>query len=377
MSKKNNLLVAASGTGGHIFPALAVSKEVEDEWNIHWLGVYQRLDADFIPKKYNLKTLNIKTPRKNIFLFYQYIKILMSTFQIIRILKEKKITLVFTTGGFISAPTIVASKLLRIPVIIHESNLIPGMVTKYFGFLCDYVLLGFKKTNSYLRNCKTFFTGTPLRDQFYKSNPLPEWAPKGKGPLLIVMGGSQGATAINQILYDSLGFLMKKKFRIVHIIGENNQYFFNEKNYKNYVQKKFTNEIAALIQNCDLVISRSGAGIINELIETQKPSILIPFPYSKNNHQEKNALILAESGGSVLINQKTISKEVFEETLERIFKIKSKKGKNYCEILDLMKKNMENNNKIKSKIDIKNFFNYFFKRILNFFTYKSVIFPTL
>ena len=177
----------------------------------------------------------------------------MSTFQVIRILKENKIKLVFTTGGYISAPTIVASKLLRIPVIIHESNLIPGMVTKYFGFLCNYVLLGFKKTNFYLRNCKTIFTGTPLREQFYKSNPLPEWVPKGKGPLLIVMGGSQGATAINQILYDSLEFLMKKKFRIVHIIGEHNQYSFNKNNYKNYVQKKFTNEIAALIQNLSLI----------------------------------------------------------------------------------------------------------------------------
>jgi len=129
---------------------------VEDEWNIHWLGVSQRDDANFIPEKYNLRTLNINTPRKNIFLFYQYIKILMSTFQIIRILKEKKINLVFTTGGYISAPTIVASKLLRIPVIIHESNLIPGMVTKYFGFLCNYVLLGFKKTNSYLKIVKLF-----------------------------------------------------------------------------------------------------------------------------------------------------------------------------------------------------------------------------
>jgi len=359
MSKKNNLLVAASGTGGHIFPALAVSKEVEDEWNIHWLGIKQRLDANLIPQKYNLKTLNLKTPRKNIFLFYQYIKILMSTFQIIRILKEKKINLVFTTGGYISAPTIVASKLLRIPVIIHESNLIPGMVTKYFGFLCNYVFLGFKKTNSYLRNCKTIFTGTPLRDQFYKSHPLPEWVPKGKGPLLIVMGGSQGAKAINEILNECLEFLMKKQFRIVHIIGECNQQSFNVKNSNNYVQKKFTNEIAALIQNCDLVISRSGAGTINELIETEKPSILIPFPYSKNNHQEKNAMILAESGGSVLMNQNKISKEVFEETIERIFRIKTKNGKNYYEILDLMKKNMENNNEIKSKIEIKKFFNNF------------------
>ncbi len=361
MSKKNNLLVAASGTGGHIFPALVVSKEVEDKWNIHWLGVNERLDANLIPNAYDFKTLNIKTPRNNIFLFYQYIKILISTFQIMRILKEKKINLVFTTGGYISAPTIVASKLLRIPVIIHESNLIPGMVTKYFGFLCNYVFLGFNKTNSYLKNCKTIFTGTPLREQFYKFNLLPVWVPKGEGPLLIIMGGSQGAKAINQIVYESIEFLMKKKFRVVHIIGEYNQKSFEVENSRNYVQKKFTNEIAALIQNCDLVISRSGAGIINELIETQKPSILIPYPYSKNNHQEKNALILAENGGSILINQNKISKQVFEETLERIFEVKLKNGKNCYEILDLMKKNMENNNKIKSQIEIKKLINYFLK----------------
>jgi len=175
------------------------------------------------------------------------------------------------------------------------------------------------------------------------------------------MGGSQGAKAINQILYDSLEFLMKKNFRIVHIIGECNQNSFDLKNFKNYVQKNFTNEIAALIQNCDLVISRSGAGTINELIETEKPSILIPYPYSKNNHQQNNAMILAEIGGSVLMHQNKISKEVFEETLERIFKIKSKNGKNHYKILDLMKKNMKNHNKIKSKIEIKKFINYFLK----------------
>ena len=285
----------------------------------------------------------------------------MSTFQIIRILKEKKINLVFATGGYISAPTIVASKLLRIPIIIHESNLIPGMVTKYFGFLCNYVLLGFKKTNIYLKNCKTNFTGTPLREQFYKSNLLPEWVPKGKGPLLVVMGGSQGAKAINQILYESLEFLMKKKFRIVHITGEFYQKSGYVHNSKNYVQKKFTNEIAALIQNCDLVISRSGAGTINELIETEKPSILIPYPYSKNNHQEKNAMILAENGGSILMNQNKISKEFFEQTLRRIFKKKLKGGKNQYEILELMKKNMKSNNKTKSKTKIKKLINYFLK----------------
>ena len=363
MTQKNNLLVAASGTGGHIFPALAISKIIERSWNINWLGVQERLDENIIPKKYNLFKLKIKTPKKNIFIFFQYFEILMSTFSIIRILRSKKINLVFTTGGFISAPTIMAAKFLRIPIIIHESNLIPGMVTKHFGFLCDYVCIGFKETKSYLRNCKTIFTGTPLRENFYKSNPLPEWVPKGDGPLLVVMGGSQGAKAINEIIYESLDFLSKNNFRIVHIIGESNQKLFNSSNYKNYLQKKFTHEIASLIQNCDLVISRSGAGTINELIQTEKPSILIPFPHSKNNHQEKNAMFLAEIGGSILLNQDRISKQSFQETLKRIFKLESRNGKYLYEVLDLMKKNMKNTNLIKSTDEIKKLINYFLKEL--------------
>ena len=361
MTQKNNLLIAASGTGGHIFPALAIAKNVDKNWNIHWLGIQKRIDVNIIPKKYNLLTLKLKTPTKNIFLIFQYLIILISTFNIIRILKIKKINLVFTTGGYISAPTIIAAKILRIPVIIHESNLIPGMVTKYFGFLCTYVFIGFKQTNAYLKNCRTVFTGTPLREEFYRVNTLPKWVPKGDGPLLVVMGGSQGAKAINEIIYESLGFLLKKKFRIIHIIGEYNSQPLKIIKSENYVQKKFTNEIAALIQNCDLVISRSGAGTINELIQTKKPSILIPYPNSKNNHQEKNAMIIVEIGGSLLINQHKISKAFFEDTLKRIFKVSSKNGYSKYEILDLMKKNMETNNEMKSNNDIKNLINHFLK----------------
>ena len=362
MSKKrNNLLIAASGTGGHIFPALAVSKTVEKDWNMHWLGVQKRLDSKFIPRKYNLLTLKLDTPKKNIFILFQYLKILFATFNIIKILKVKKINLVFTTGGYISAPTILAAKLLKIPVIIHESNLIPGTVTKYFGFLCKFVLIGFKDTNSYLKNCKTIFTGTPLREEFYENNALPEWVPRGKGPLIIVMGGSQGSKRINEVFYESLNFLIKQNFRIVHIIGENNFNSFVKTKSKNYVQKKFTNQIASLMQNCELVISRSGAGTINELIQTGKPSILIPYPNSKNNHQEKNAMILTSIGGAILINQNKLSKICFEDTLKWIFKFTLKKGKPKYEILDLMKKNMKNRNSLQSTNEIKKLINYFLK----------------
>ena len=363
MSQKNNLLIAASGTGGHIFPALSVSKNVEEFWNIHWLGNKQRLDEEFVPKKYTLSSLNIRTPKNNIFIIFQYLEILMSTFRIMRILKSKEISLDFTTGGYISAPTIIAARLLKIPIIIHESNLIPGMVTKYFGFLCNYVCTGFKETKYYLKNCKTIFTGTPLRDKFYKINKLPEWVPKGKGPLLLVMGGSQGAKAINKIIYESFEFLSKKKFRVVHIIGKKNLENFQLINAKNYVQKKFTHEVPALIQNCDLVISRSGAGTINELIQTKKPSILIPYPFSKNNHQEKNAMILSEIGGAVLMNQNKLSREFFEETLKRIFKLKLKDGKNKIKVLDIMKRNMEDNYNMQSKHEIVKIINYFLKEL--------------
>ncbi len=363
MSKKNNLLVAASGTGGHIFPALAVSKSIELDWNIYWLGIKERLDANFVPKKFNLITLSIKTPKKNILIVYQYLIILMSTFRVLRILKEKKIDLVFTTGGYISAPAIIAAKILRIPIILHESNLIPGMVTKYFGFLCNHVFIGFKETNSYLKNCKTIYTGTPLREEFHKCNPLPEWVPRGESPLLLVIGGSQGASAINKIIYESLEFLIKKRFRIVHIVGEHNLKELYNKYSKNYVQKKFTHQIAALIQNCDLVISRSGAGTINELLITKKPSILIPYPYSKGNHQELNAMILAKIGGSILIKEDNISNKVFEETIKRIFTLKNKNGKYTYQILDLMKKNMEINYKNKSRNEIKKVINYFLKEL--------------
>ena len=125
MSKqKNNLLIAASGTGGHIFPALAIAKDLSKDWKIYWLGIEKRSDAKFVPKKYNITNLKIATPNKNnnIFLFFQYIKILFSFIHVIRIIRKRNINLVFTTGGYISAPTILAARILNIPVINNVSG---------------------------------------------------------------------------------------------------------------------------------------------------------------------------------------------------------------------------------------------------------------
>ncbi len=357
---ENNLLIAASGTGGHIFPALTIAEEISDDWEITWLGIKSRCEVDLVPKKFSLFLLDFESPsKKNIFLLIQYLRIIFSSFKVLQIINKRKISLIFTTGGYISAPAIIAAKISNTPIIIHESNLEPGLVTKYFGRLCDYVLIGFKDTDKYLIQCKTSYTGTPLRQQFYISNELPDWVPNKDGPLILIMGGSQGARGINEMIYYSLDFLLEKNIRIVHIIGHNENNDLNIKiNKNNYVRKRFISNIAALMQNCDLVISRSGAVAINELIYTQKPSVLIPFPNSKNNHQEKNALILSSVGGAIIINQKLNSNIFLKETLERIFET-DRENKSNFKILQIMQKNMsrlDKNNPQKKIIRILNQF---------------------
>jgi len=362
MSKKSNLLVAASGTGGHIFPALSLIDDLYDDWNISWLGVKNRCENNLVPRQYNLLTLNIDSPRgKNIFLIKNYIKVLLATFKVLKIINRKEIKLVFTTGGYISAPSILAAKISNIPVIIHESNLIPGLVTKIFGRYCDFVLTGFEDTKFHLKGCKTVFTGTPLRNQFYIVNQMPRWLPDGDGPLIIIMGGSQGAKVINDIIYNLLDFFIKNNFRLVHIVGNSLDSKFKDKQNKNYVPITFTNEIAALMQNCDLVISRSGSGSINEIIKTKTPSILIPYPYAKNNHQEKNALILSSIGSSIMIRQNQNLEINLKKSIKRIFKIKSKEKNNRYEILDLMKENLKQLNFKDPRLEIQKIINSYRK----------------
>ena len=365
MSKKgNNLLIAASGTGGHIFPALAIAEDLENHWNINWLGIRKRCESDLVPNKYNFITINIESPKKrNIGLFLEYLKIIFSAFQVAKIIKSKKISLVFTTGGYISAPTIVAARILGVPVIIHESNLIPGTVTKYFGRFCNHVLIGFKDTSSFLKNSKIIFTGTPLREQFYISNDLPSWAPNGKGPLIVVMGGSQGANGINEMLSDSLDFLLKNDIRVIHILGDSKEIDHKYENNRNYFQVKFIEAIAPLMQNCDLVIARSGAMTINELIQTQKPSILVPYPNSKNNHQEQNAMLLASIGGSIIINQDKKAKLVLRSVLLEIFKFDMGKSQRPYHKLEIMKKNMKTLSTFDSKLKIKKIINNYLNEL--------------
>ena len=316
------LLIAASGTGGHIYPALALADALSNSWKIKWLGVPNRLEIEIVPKKYNLILLKVGGLQGNIFRkMYELFKLVFASIQVSILLRKEKIDIIFTTGGYISAPSILGAKLTGIPILLHESNAIPGKVTRFLGRFCDHVALGIPSASDYLPGCKKSFTGTPVRSEFFLKKSLPYWAPSGEGVFIVIMGGSQGATKMNKMVRNILPWLLDKGCRIVHLTGKNDCFYRNlgtVKTHPNLAVRHFSNEIPALLQNADLAISRAGAGAICELMVTNTPSILIPLPESADNHQELNAAYMARFGGAIIVNQYDSEENILKKILSNI-----------------------------------------------------------
>ena len=331
------LLIAASGTGGHIYPALSFADSLSNSWEIEWLGVPNRLEIELVPKKYNLIKLKVGGLQGNIFRkMFDLCKLLFASIQVSILLRQKKINVIFTTGGYISAPSIIGAKLTGIPILLHESNAIPGKVTKFLGRFCDHVALGIPSASKYLPRFKTSFTGTPIRSEFFLDQALPNWAPRGAGPLIVIMGGSQGAKKLNEMVRKVLPSLLEKGCRVVHLTGKNDSFYKNLgkiKTHPNLVIRQFSNEIPALLQNANLAISRAGAGAICELMVTKTPSILIPFPQSADHHQELNAAYMARYGGAVIVNQHNPEEHILKNIISNLLSSNS---------LIKMKSNMNN-----------------------------------
>ena len=333
------LLIAASGTGGHIYPALALADSLSNSWEIEWLGVPNRLEIELVPKKYNLIILKVGGLQGNFFRkIFELFKLFFASLQVSKLLHQKKIDVIFTTGGYISAPSILGAKLTGTPILLHESNAIPGKVSRFLGRFCDHVALGIPSTADYLPGCKTSLTGTPVRSDFFLERPLPSWVPSGEGVLIVVMGGSQGATKLNEMVRNVLPCVLEKGCRVVHLTGENDCFYRNLgkiTNHPNLVVRHFSNEIAALLQNADLAISRAGASAICELMVTKTPSILIPFPQSADDHQEFNAAYMARFGGAVIVHQHNPEELILKNIISNLLSSNS---------LKKMKSNMNNNN---------------------------------
>jgi len=299
----SRLLIAASGTGGHLFPALAVAQALPGSWEIHWLGVPDRLERQLVPATYPLHTVQAGGLQgRGLQKLVNLLRLLASTWSVRQLIRRERIRVVFSSGGYIAAPAILAARWCGIPVVLHESNGVPGRVTRLLGRLCTRVAVGLPQAAERLPHCHPRVTGTPVRREFLEQASLPGWVPTGPGPLLLVMGGSQGAVGLNRMVRPLLPRLLSSGCRVVHLSGSNDP-DSGRLQHPAYAERPFSAEMAGLLQHADLVISRAGAGSLSELAVCGSPAILVPFPQAADRHQDANAGAAAALGAAVIVWQ--------------------------------------------------------------------------
>jgi len=297
------LLIAASGTGGHLFPAVAVAEMLPPHWDIHWLGTRERLDGGLVPEHYPLHWVAIGGWQGDWqSRLLRLLQLLGAVWTVRRLLHRERITMVFTTGGYIAAPAILAARLAGVPVLLHESNVVAGRVTRLLGGCCSGLAVGWHSTRLSPPPARVWHTGTPVRADFYRPAPLPEWAPRGPGPLLVVMGGSQGARGLNHMVRQQVWPWLEAGCRVVHLCGQDDPDTGSLQDPA-YVERRFTGEMAGLLQHGDLAISRAGAGSISELAASGCPAVLVPYPHAADQHQEANAVAVAALGAAVIVHE--------------------------------------------------------------------------
>ncbi len=312
----NHVLIVAGGTGGHIFPGLAVAEELKKNGiRLSWIGTSRGMENKVVKSAdITLMISSFKGVRGKGFLsiFSLPWRLLLAVLEMLRVLKKIKPDLVACFGGYITVPVGVSSTILRIPIFIHEQNAIMGTANRLLSKLAKKIFLSFKATKHAPISAK--FVGNPLRNSFISITP-PEarWSQK-TGPLrVLILGGSLGASALNREIPKIFARLVEEKvtnFSIVHQSGCKDQ--FNVDSYYkkigvNAVVKSFLEKVVDDYAWADLVICRSGAGTISELAAVGVGSILVPLPNAIDNHQMLNAEYLFNSGAAIIIEEKNIS----------------------------------------------------------------------
>jgi UDP-N-acetylglucosamine--N-acetylmuramyl-(pentapeptide) pyrophosphoryl-undecaprenol N-acetylglucosamine transferase len=309
------LLVAASGTGGHLFPALATAQELlQAGFTVEWLGVPDRLETSLVPDKFPLHKVQMagfqgKPGISTLRLMSQFFK---ATVTVRQLLKQGQFHGVFTTGGYIAAPAIIAARSLGLPSVLHESNALPGKVTRWLSPWCTITALGFDVAASSLPRANSVVVGTPVRSEFLDTSAslndaglsIPDSA-----PLIVVVGGSQGAVAVNQLVRAAAPAWFEAGAWVVHQTG-NNDPDADTFAHPQYIHRPFFGHMAALMQRATLAIGRAGAGTLSELAMSQTPSILIPYPYAAEDHQSFNAAVFAAANAALVCRQAELTSDI-------------------------------------------------------------------
>ena len=312
-------MIAAAGTGGHIYPGLSIAEYFyENKYKISWVGTPHGMENKLVNKSvYNFYSINMRGVRGKGWVSWLSIpfKLLYAIIESVFFIHKEGPNYLILMGGYVCFPIAIAGKLMGVKIIIHEQNAIPGLSNKLLAFTAKKIFLGFK-TN--LKN--SIVVGNPIREILYKVTDPFERFKGRKGPLrILIFGGSLGAKKFNELLPAILAKVAKKKdLQIMHQSGEFYYNFLN-KEYEKYQIKaksiKYIHDMDKKYAWADIVISRSGALTVSELSEVGVASILIPFPYAVDDHQYINAKVLSKKDGAKIILENKIEDELEEYLL--------------------------------------------------------------
>jgi len=322
---KIKVIISGGGTGGHIFPALAIAgalKKIAPDADILFVGAKGKMEMEKVPSNgYPIIGLWISGFQRGFSLSNLLfpIKLLVSMVNALFIILKFKPAIVIGTGGYASGPVLRAATWLNIPILIQEQNNFPGVTNRILGRKAACICTAFERMEIYFPKDKILLTGNPIREDIFTNKPILQDALKAfeldaDKPVVFVVGGSQGARSINQAISSNLAFFKENNIQLIWQTGKvYYQTALKETENISYQGIKvfdFINGINLAFEAATVVISRAGAIAISELCRVGKPVILVPFPYAAGDHQTKNALALKEKHAAILIPDTEILKEL-------------------------------------------------------------------
>ncbi len=318
------IIIAGGGTGGHLFPGIAVAKEFEKRYSaadIRFVIGRRKMESAILSRLgYSQEAIKVKGikgrgGRKGFMVLFS---LPYSLFQSFSILKRFTPHLVLGMGGYSAGPVCVAARIMGIPTAIHEQNSFPGLTNRLLARIVDKVFISWEISREHLSGPTPHLTGNPVREELVTG--VDAYERTTPGFTVLVVGGSLGARAVNRAFAAALGILKAegKMPNVIHQSGETDY----ERVVKDYEERSIRGDIVPFIEDmgaaygqADLVVGRAGATTISELAALGKPSILIPYPFAANRHQEINAKMLTQEGGAVMVLEKDLNGEILSGLL--------------------------------------------------------------
>lgn len=327
------ILLAAGGTGGHVYPAIAIAdalKEENPDTEILFVGTKDHMEWKAVPNAgYDIRNVWISGFHRRLTLknLVFPLKLITSLFQSLRILSAYKPQVVVSCGGYVAGPIGWVAGKMGIPIVIQEQNSFPGITNRLLAKYATKIFTAFREADKHLPADKTQVSGNPTRaslNEADRSTALSSFGFESDKPVLLVMGGSGGAKTINDAMRANIEALHDKvELQIIWQCGQ--RYYdtlstdVDTKNLKNLRLTAYLDNMAEAYAAADLVISRAGASSCSELMLTGKPSILVPSPNVAGDHQTQNAKAMADAGASLLLEDNKM-KETVTELVEKLIR---------------------------------------------------------